>query len=165
MSSISDPPGTSAPCRCFTFLELLEDYPEGPFTDIFASFDSAGGYGVKAGYMLARWPWCPGCGGKLGKYRPELVEARARYRAAVLCPYASLLAGRQDPTVFRAACEAQGARALTLEPMWVELHDASASLRVGAQWDPDHDCWYSYARFVPDAELLSQPFTPESLHR
>jgi hypothetical protein len=163
MSTISDPPGTSAICRCFTLLELLEDYPEGPFTDIFASFDSAGGYGVQAkdGYTLKRWPWCPGCGGKLGKYRPELVEARSRYHAAVTGPYAPLLKGRQDPAAFRAGCEGQGARVVTDQDMWLELHDAAASLRVGAQWDPDHDCWYSYGTFAPREELLQRPFVPD----
>lgn len=163
MSIISNPPGAHAPCHCFTFLELLADYPEGPFTDIFASFDSAGGYGVKRGYTLARWRWCPGCGGKLGKYRPELEEAHRRYRAALVGPYAPLLAGRQDPAAFRAACEAQGAHLVSDESMGCEYLDASASLRLGAQWDPDHDCWYSHARFAPDEELRKDPFTPPSL--
>jgi hypothetical protein len=161
MSTISDPPGTSAPCRCFTLLELLEDYPEGPFTEVFASFDSAGGYGVKAGYLLTRWRWCPGCGGQLGKYRPELVLARARYHAAVRGPYASLLHGRQDPKAFRAGCLANGARVVTDDAMSIELHDTDASLIIGAQWDPDHDCWYSYARFAPDEALSALPFVPD----
>jgi hypothetical protein len=50
---------------------------------------------------------------------------------------------------------------VTDDAMSIELHDTDASLIIGAQWDPDHDCWYSYARFAPDEALSALPFVPD----
>lgn len=161
MSNARQAPGTSAPCDCFAFLELLVDHPDGPFTEIFAHWLSSGGYGVKVGHLLIPWPWCPACGGKLGMYRPELVEAHRRYRAACAGPYAALLRGRQDPADFRAACEQLGATTLSTDSMCSSFLDGSASLSIRLQWDPDHDCWYSHAEFAPDASLLESRFLPD----
>lgn len=159
-----DPPGTANPCNCFTFLELLLDYPDGPFSEVFSSFISAGGYGLRRDYKITRWRWCPGCGGQLGKYRPELAEAYRRYRAAIAGPYAALMGRASEPTGFRTGCEALGA---VLAPhtaedgMYFEYYDAAAALKISIQWDYDHNCWYTYTEFAPDNSLRQDPFVPE----
>lgn len=157
-------PGTSKRCTCFTFLQIMHDHKDGPFTEIFAHFQSAGGYGVQdavSKYTVIRWHWCPMCGGRLGKYRPELAEAYRLYREALAGPYAPLLSGRQDREAFRTEAERIGASVERDEEYMIVLRDRRRSIEVTASWDPDHDCWYGSAEFSPEEKWKRDPFLPD----
>ena len=156
-------PGASKRCTCYTFLQLLHDHPNGPFTDIFSDWRSAGGYGVcdavQSNFVI-RWHWCPMCGGRLGKYRPELADAYRRYRTALAGVYAPLLSGRQDREAFQRAAEAAGAAVVRDSGYQLELRDAAAAISLTVSWDPDHDCHYGFAEFSPEEKWQQDPFLP-----
>jgi hypothetical protein len=156
------PPGASKPCNCLTFLELLFAFPEGPFAEGFDSFSGPGGSGVTVGHQTHEWGWCPGCGGRLGKYRPELKDAYRRFQAADEGPYAVLDGRHETIDAVHAVCARLGAGETGSSNYHVEFRDETASLEVSACWDPDHECVYVRRSFSPDPALLADPFVPGS---
>lgn len=150
-------PGNDAPpCRCFFALERALGEPEGPFR-IELRDPSWLGYAevTLAGVQLR---YCPRCGGRLGAFREEAIVAHGRYREA-LAGY-TFLCGRLDYEVAGGQCVARGCALEAqgeLQRSWV---DADRHLRVVIQWDPDHECLYGFAEFVPGPELSARPFRP-----
>ena len=155
------PPGTNRPCNCLTYLLLLDAFPDGPFAE---SFIPSGGSGVTIGHMHVDWPWCPGCGGRLGKFSPELKAALAAYRAAEAGPYEAL-GGRHTMEEVRALCSQLGAHEIDSGPYHADFWDRSASLLVRAGWDPDHETIYARLEFSPHRRLLRAPFVPGTVSR
>lgn len=155
----SEAPGADAPCGCLAPLALAGHFPEGPFelgTDPQSMFFGAVTL-ARSGTYTYQVGWCPACGGRLGRYRPELVAAHARFREA-----AAGLAGVDDLRTIDAVeafCATRGITEVLDESdyhrTWV---DRGASLQVSSGWDPDHERAYTRCRFFPGAALIADPY-------
>ena len=155
------PPGTQRTCNCLTFLELLSAFPDGPFAE---SFLPDGGSGVLIGYMHVDWPWCPGCGGRWGKFSPELKAAQTAFQTAAAGPYKAVVAVDTMEEV-RALCSQLGALETDSGPYHAEFWERSASLPEYAGWDPEHERIYSKLSFSPQLRLLRSPFVSGTVSR
>jgi hypothetical protein len=142
-------------------LDLIADFPDGPFCEVPESFVGGSGYGVKKGYTVRAFGWCPACGGRLGRYRPELVAAYRAHCAAADGKYAALLKGKQDLARWRSECQQLGATLFSEGDMQVVFVEPATWTQLVALWDYDHDCWYASAEFVPRPEWVLKPFLPQ----
>jgi hypothetical protein len=107
--SHSDASAAPSSCACFYALELLASFPEGPFAIVPESFAGPGGYGIERGAFLRPMDWCPSCGGRLRRFRPEIEEAFRLYREAITGAYGPRLTGRKTREDALRAAQACGA--------------------------------------------------------
>ncbi|MFO0560051.1 MAG: hypothetical protein U0269_18700 [Polyangiales bacterium] len=91
-------------------------------------------------------------------HRSDADEAAfARYQSAIHGAYAPLLAGRKTRDEALAFAQARGAKLVRDDDVSISLVDEAASLSLTIQWDPDHECWYCAAEFLPNASAPRDP--------
>jgi hypothetical protein len=148
---VSTPNKPRGVCDCLHLLKFMGDMPDGPVRSV------EGGTGIQLpSGELQRWEWCPDCGGALGAFRPELIQAYADYREARETTYAPASAARTREQI-AVECR-QYATETNSSDYHITFLDSSRSIEVTASYDPDHETWVSLFAFAPDRTLSKSPF-------
>ncbi|MBU0553363.1 hypothetical protein KJ940_17965 [Myxococcota bacterium] len=147
-------PKRAKPCGCFALLGLGLYDPDGPVRLSLAKDAWDRGAISIAGVGAS---FCPYCGGALGVYRMEAVEA---YRAFIAA--AETLRDRprtEDLDEARAYLDTLGGFLESTREIYHSEHiDARRHIKVDASWDPDHEHVYLRCSFYPGRALERAPF-------
>jgi len=148
---LSGPPRATEPCRCLFLLEAALSGDEGAVLDERNPDWIGHGEVTLAGHQMR---YCPKCGGRVGRHRPELIASmrtfiasRPRYGASSADSFEA----------FEELCDGWG---LIVDGSGYqrEATDRQRCITLTAAWDPDHERVYITSRFAAPSDLLAAPY-------